>query len=72
MAHNNDLHDVVIIGDASRNVIEGFGIWEHAAHASNLEDGQDFAAFIADVTDNLAEPLNRNDLELLYRMNAGT
>ena len=68
MSHHSDLHDVIIIGNPAQNIIEGFGIWENASHAANLEDGADFASFMADVAGELAEPFHRNDLELLYRM----
>ena len=69
LAHNADLHDVIIVGNQAQNIIEGFGIYEDASHAASLEDTQDFAAFLADVADDLAEPFHRNDLVLLYRMN---
>ena len=69
MAHNKDLHDVIIVGNQAQNTIEGFGIYENAKHAAALEDTQAFADFLADVTNDLAEPVHRNDLELLYRMN---
>jgi hypothetical protein len=69
LAHNADLHDVIIVGNQAQNIIEGFGIYEDASHAAALEDTQDFAAFLADVADDLAEPFHRNDLVLLYRMN---
>ena len=69
LAHNADLHDVIIVGNQAQNIIEGFGIYEDASHAATLEDTQDFAAFLADVADDLAEPFHRNDLVLLYRMN---
>ena len=69
LAHNTDLHDVIIVGNQAQNIIEGFGIYEDASHAASLEDTQDFAAFLADVADHLAEPFHRNDLVLLYRMN---
>ena len=69
LAHNADLHDVIIVGNQAQNIIEGFGIYEDASHAATLEDTQAFAAFLADVADDLAEPFHRNDLVLLYRMN---
>lgn len=69
LAHNADLHDVIIVGNQAQNIIEGFGIYEDASHAASLEDTQDFTAFLADVADDLAEPFHRNDLVLLYRMN---
>jgi len=69
LAHNSDLHDVIIVGNQAQNTIEGFGIWENAKHAASLEDTQDFAAFLADVSGELAEPYQRDDLVLLYRMN---
>ena len=69
LAHNTDLHDVIIVGNQAQNIIEGFGIYEDASHAASLEDTQDFAAFLADVANDLAEPFHRNDLVLLYRMN---
>ena len=69
LAHNADLHDVIIVGNQAQNTIEGFGIWENASHAASLEDTQDFASFMADVAGHLAEPYHRNDLVLLYRMN---
>ena len=69
LAHNTDLHDVIIVGNQAQNTIEGFGIYEDASHAAALEDTQDFAAFLVDVADDLAEPFHRNDLVLLYRMN---
>ena len=69
MAHHPDLHDVIIVGNQAQNTIEGFGIYEDASHAAALEDTQDFAAFLVDVADDLAEPFHRNDLVLLYRMN---
>ncbi len=69
LAHNADLHDVIIVGNQAQNIIEGFGIYEDASHAAALEDTQDFAAFLTDVADDLAEPFHRNDLVLLYRMN---
>lgn len=69
LAHNTDLHDVIIVGNQAQNTIEGFGIWENAKHAASLEDTQDFAAFLADVSGELAEPYQRDDLVLLYRMN---
>ena len=68
MAHHKNLHDVVIVGDPARNIVEGFGIWENAAQAATLEDTKDFAAFLADVEPELAEPLQRRDLHLLYRL----
>lgn len=69
LAHNADLHDVIIVGNQAQNIIEGFGIYEDANHAAALEDTEDFTAFLADVADDLAEPFHRNDLVLLYRMN---
>jgi quinol monooxygenase YgiN len=69
LAHNADLHDLIIVGNQAQNTIEGFGIYEDASHAAALEDTQDFATFMADVANDLAEPINRNDLVLLYRMN---
>jgi hypothetical protein len=69
LAHNADLHDVIIVGNQAQNIIEGFGIYENASHAAALEDTQDFAKFLADVENDLAEPIHRNDLVLLYRMN---
>ena len=69
LAHNSDLHDVIIVGNQAQNIIEGFGIYEDASHAASLEDTQDFAVFLADVANDLAEPFHRNDLVLLYRMN---
>jgi len=69
LAHNADLHDVIIVGNQAQNIIEGFGIYEDASHAAALEDTQDFTAFLTDVADDLAEPFHRNDLVLLYRMN---
>ena len=69
LAHNADLHDVIIVGNQAQNIIESFGIYEDASHAAALEDTQDFAAFLADIADDLAEPFHRNDLVLLYRMN---
>jgi quinol monooxygenase YgiN len=68
MAHHANLHDVVIVGDAARSVIEGFGIWENAAQASKLEDTRDFAAFQADVEPDLAEPIQRSAPELICRL----
>jgi len=68
-AHNTALHDLIIVGNQAQNTIEGYGIWENPAHAAALEDTQDFAAFMADVANDLAEPYHRNDLDLLYRMN---
>ena len=61
LAHNADLHDVIIVGNQAQNTIEGFGIYEDASHAAALEDTQDFAAFLVDVADDLAEPFHRND-----------
>ena len=69
LAHNADLHDVIIVGNQAQNTIEGFGIWENLAHAAALEDTQNFATFMADVANDLAEQIHRNDLDLLYRMN---
>ena len=68
IAHNKDIHDVVIAGNPAQNTIEGFAIWENATHAANLEDTHDFAVFLADVESELAEPFKRNDLDLLFRM----
>ena len=68
MAHHPDLHDVVIVGDPARNQVEGFGIWDNVAEAATLEDTQDFAAFLADINADLAQPVDRSDLELLYRL----
>jgi len=69
LAHNTALHDLIIVGNQAQNTIEGYGIWENPAHAAALEDTQDFAAFMADVINDLAEPCHRNDLDLLYCMN---
>ena len=69
LAHNADLHDVIIVGNQDQNIIESFGIYEDASHAAALEDTQDFAALLADIADDIAEPFHRNDLVLLYRMN---
>lgn len=69
MSHNADLHDVIIVGNQAQNTIEGYGVWENPAHAAALEDTQDFAAFMADITNDLAEPYHRNDLDILCRMN---
>lgn len=68
MSHHDDLHDVLIVGDPARNMVQGFGIWDNAAEAATLEDTADFAAFLADVEGDLAQPIDRNDLELLYRL----
>ncbi|MCE7504835.1 hypothetical protein LZG75_01105 [Polynucleobacter sp. IMCC30063] len=68
MAHHPDLHDVIIMGNQAQNNIEGFGIWENAADAASLEDTADFAAFLNDVQADLAEPVQRNDLLVFYRM----
>ena len=68
MAHNKDLHDVIIVGNQAQIKIEGFGIYENAQHAASLEDSKDFASFLADVGNDLAEPYQRDDLLLLYRM----
>jgi hypothetical protein len=68
MAHHPNLHDVVIVGDAARNVIEGFGIWDNAAQAAKLEDTRDFASFLRDVEPDLAEPIRRSAPELLWRL----
>ena len=69
MAHHPDLHDVIIVGNQAQNNIEGFGIWENAADAASLEDTADFAAFLNDIQADLAEPIQRNDLLVFYRMN---
>jgi hypothetical protein len=69
MAHHPDLHDVIIVGNQALNNIEGFGIWENAADAASLEDTQDFAVFLKDIQDDIAEPVQRNDLLVFYRMN---
>ena len=29
LAHNADLHDVIIVGNQAQNTIEGYGIWEN-------------------------------------------
>ena len=68
MAHHANLHDVIIVGNAASNAIEGFGIWENAAQAATLEDTKDFASFLADVEPDLAAPIARSDLKLLYRL----
>src|SRR5688572_4936667 len=68
MAHHPTLHDVVILGDPARNQVEGFGIWENDVEAATLEDTEDFAAFLADVQPDLAEPIRRSALELLFRL----
>jgi hypothetical protein len=68
MAHHPNLHDVLIVGDPATNNVEGFGIWENAAQAATLEDTRDFAAFLADVEPDLAAPIERSDLQVLYRM----
>ena len=68
MAHHDDLHDVIIVGDPARNMVQGFGIWDSAAESATLEDTADFAAFLKDVEPDLAQPVDRSDLELLYRM----
>jgi hypothetical protein len=68
MAHHADLHDVVIIGNPAQNTVEGFGIWENATEAATLEDTGDFASLLADVESDLAQPIERNDLQLLYRL----
>ena len=67
MAHHADLHDVIIVGDPAQNTVEGFGIWENAAEAATLEDTQDFASFLAEIEADLAHPIERTDLQLLYR-----
>jgi hypothetical protein len=67
MAHHADLHDVIIVGSPAQNTVEGFGIWENADEAATLEDTQDFASFLADVESDLAQPIQRSDLQLLYR-----
>jgi hypothetical protein len=69
MAHHPDLHDVIIVGNQAQNNIERFGIWENAADAASLEDTADFAAFLSDIQADLAEPVQRNDLLVFYRMN---
>jgi hypothetical protein len=68
MAHHADLHDVVIVGDPAKNTVEGFGIWDNAAEAATLEDTKDFAAFLKDIEAELAQAVERSDLELLYRL----
>ena len=69
MAHHPNLHDVLIVGDPASNTIQGFGTWENAAQAAALEDTKDFASFLASVEPDLAEPITRNDLKVLYRLN---
>jgi hypothetical protein len=69
MAHHPDLHDVIIVANQALNNSEGVGIWENAADAASLEDTQDFAAFLKDIQDDIAEPIQRNDLLVIYRMN---
>jgi hypothetical protein len=68
MAHHADLHDVIIVGSPAQNTVEGYGIWENAEEAATLEDTEDFAAFLADVKSDLAQPVERSDLQLLYRL----
>jgi hypothetical protein len=68
MVHHANLHDVVVVGDPSRNEVEGFGIWDDVSQAATLEDTQDFATFLADIQADLAQPVGRTDLELLYRL----
>ena len=68
MAHHPTLHDVIIVGDPGRNQVEGFGIWDNAAEAATLEDTKDFETFLADVQAHLSQPVDRSDLELLYRL----
>ncbi len=68
MAHHADLHDVIIVGDPAQNTVQGFGIWENAAEAATLEDTEDFASLLADVEAHLAQPIQRTDLQLLYRL----
>ena len=34
IAHHANLHDVIIVGNAASNAIEGFGIWENAAQVA--------------------------------------
>jgi|GEM_PF-176459 hypothetical protein len=69
LAHHPDLHDVIIVGNQAQNNIEGFGIWENAADAASLEDTEAFAAFLNDIEGDLAEPIQRNDLLVFYRLN---
>ena len=61
------MDDVIIVGDPAQNTVEGFGIWENAAEAATLEDTQDFASFLAEIEADLAHPIERTDLQLLYR-----
>jgi quinol monooxygenase YgiN len=68
MAHHSNLDDVLIVGDPAKNIVEGFGTWEDAAQAATLEDTRDSAAFLADVEPDLAEPIQRSDLQVLYRL----
>ena len=68
MSLHPDLHDVILVGNQSGNDLEGFGIWENAEAAASLEDTENFAAFMYDIQDELAEPIERNDLVVFYRM----
>jgi hypothetical protein len=69
LADHPDAHDVIIVGNQAQNNIEGFGIWENAEQAASLEDTESFANFLADIENDLAAPVKRNDLLVFYRMN---
>jgi hypothetical protein len=69
LAGHPALHDVIIVGNQAQNVIEGFGIWENAEQAASIEDTEGFAKFLVDIEGNLAAPVGRNDLLVVYRMN---
>ena len=72
MTHHPALHDVIIVGEPAQNTVEGFGIWENAVEAATLEDTQDFATFLGDVEPDLAQPVQRTDLELISRLGPRT
>jgi len=68
MSLHPDLHDVILVGNQAGNDLEGFGIWENPEAAASLEDTENFATFMKDIQDELAAPIERNDLVVFYRM----
>jgi hypothetical protein len=69
LAHNPNLHELIIVGDETQNTLRGFGIWESEMHAHAMEKTQEFTKFMSDITDDLDEALHRNDLRLLFHKN---
>ena len=61
----DDLKLVLIAGEPAQDVIHGIGVYDHAEVAEGLASTPFFAQFAEALEPHLAEPPDRNELELL-------